>query len=370
MDLYLGLISGTSMDAIDAALVDFGASPLSLVAASATPLDPELKARITAVIESPEHASLDEIGQIDVAAAREFSNSTLDLLRRAGVEPSEVTAIGSHGQTLRHRPDLSLPFTWQIGDPNVLAELTGITVVADFRRRDVAAGGQGAPLLPVFHDQVFRSDAEDRVILNLGGIANITILARGKAVSGFDTGPANRLLDAWISSHRGAAFDEHGAWSSTGHCDAGLLNRLLAEPYLALPPPKSTGRELFNMPWLLDRLGREQRCSNTPPPLSPMPCAGTPLAPRSMPAAGERIIRRCSPPSPAGCPRRASRPPRLSASIRTTSRRSPSPGLRGARSRACPRARRASPAPVAHAFWAACFRGSMTVMFDASHLPA
>jgi len=259
MDLYVGLISGTSMDAIDAVLVDFGVSPLSLVAASATPLDAELKSRITAVIESPERASLDEIGQLDVAVARAFSTSTLELLRHAGVEPSQVAAVGSHGQTLRHRPDLPRPFTWQIGDPNTLAELTGITVVGDFRRRDVAAGGQGAPLLPVFHDQVFRSGGEDRVILNLGGIANITVLARGKEVSGFDTGPANRLLDAWISSHRGAAFDEHDAWSSTGHCDAGLLNRLLAEPYLALPPPKSTGRELFNMRWLLDRLGREQR---------------------------------------------------------------------------------------------------------------
>jgi anhydro-N-acetylmuramic acid kinase len=178
MGLYLGLISGTSMDAIDAALVDFAQSPLSLVAASATALDPDLKARITALIESPERVSLDEIGQIDVAVAREFAKSTLDLLHRAGVKPSDVTAIGSHGQTLRHRPDLPLPFTWQIGDPNALAELTGITVVGDFRRRDVAAGGQGAPLLPVFHDQVFRSEREERVILNLGGIANLTILAR------------------------------------------------------------------------------------------------------------------------------------------------------------------------------------------------
>jgi anhydro-N-acetylmuramic acid kinase len=259
MGLYLGLISGTSMDAIDAALVDFAQSPLSLVAASATALDPDLKARITALIESPERVSLDEIGQIDVAVAREFAKSTLDLLRRAGVKPSDVTAIGSHGQTLRHRPDLPLPFTWQIGDPNALAELTGITVVGDFRRRDVAAGGQGAPLLPVFHDQVFRSEREERVILNLGGIANITILARGKEVSGFDTGPANRLLDAWISRHRGKAFDEHGGWASTGRTDATLLNRLLAEPYLALPPPKSTGRELFNMPWLLEKLGPEER---------------------------------------------------------------------------------------------------------------
>ena len=259
MDLYVGLISGTSMDAIDAVLVDFGVSPLSLVAASATPLDAELKSRITAVIESPERASLDEIGQLDVAVARAFSTSTLELLRHAGVEPSQVAAVGSHGQTLRHRPDLPRPFTWQIGDPNTLAELTGITVVGDFSSPAVAARGQGAPLLPVFHDQVFRSGGEDRVILNLGGIANITVLARGKEVSGFDTGPANRLLDAWILRHRGTAFDEHGAWGSTGEIDAVLLNHLLAEPYLALAPPKSTGRELFNMLWLEERLGFEER---------------------------------------------------------------------------------------------------------------
>lgn len=259
MDLYLGLISGTSMDAVDAVLVDFGTSPLKLIASSAAPLDPALKARITAVIESPDHASLDEIGQIDVAVAREFARSVTDVLQRAGVEAAQVAAIGSHGQTLRHRPDLRFPFTWQIGDPNTLAELTGITVVADFRRRDVAAGGQGAPLLPVFHDLVFRSDREDRVILNLGGIANITVLTRGKQVSGFDTGPANRLLDAWISRHRGQAFDEHGAWGAGGRVDAALLARLLAEPYLALPPPKSTGRELFNVPWLLERLGSDGR---------------------------------------------------------------------------------------------------------------
>ncbi|HEX4151153.1 MAG TPA: anhydro-N-acetylmuramic acid kinase [Steroidobacteraceae bacterium] len=259
MDLYLGLISGTSMDAVDAALVDFGASPLSLIAASAVPFDPELKARITAAIESHEQVSLDEIGQLDVAVAREFSKSVRELLRRAGVNAADVSAIGSHGQTLRHRPDLPIPFTWQIGDPSTLAELTGITVVGDLRRRDVAAGGQGAPLLPVFHDQVFRSDAQDRVILNLGGIANITILARGREVSGFDTGPASRLLDAWISHHSDREFDEQGAWASSGRIDAGLLNRLLAEPYLALPAPKSTGRELFNLAWLLDRLGSEKR---------------------------------------------------------------------------------------------------------------
>jgi anhydro-N-acetylmuramic acid kinase len=259
MGFYLGLISGTSMDAIDAVLVDFDASPLRIVAASATGFDPVLKRRITAIVDSPTGVALDELGQIDVELARSFAQASLALLQSAKVGADSVTAIGSHGQTLRHRTDLPTPFTWQIGDPSTLTELTGITVVADFRRRDVAAGGQGAPLLPVFHDQVFRSDGEDRVIANLGGIANITMLRRGSPVTGFDTGPANRLLDAWISRHLGKEFDAGGEWAATGRCDDTLLRQFLDEPYLSLPPPKSTGRELFNLPWLENKLGRVSR---------------------------------------------------------------------------------------------------------------
>jgi anhydro-N-acetylmuramic acid kinase len=282
MSLYLGMISGTSMDAIDAALIEVpdapSGRPLSLLAASATPFEPSLKARIAALIDAPAQVALDEIGQLDTAVARMFAAAALALLDEARVKPSQVTALGSHGQTLRHRPDLELPFTWQLGDPSTLAERTGITVVADFRRRDVAAGGQGAPLAPVFHDQAFRSETEDRVIANLGGIANVTLLTRGRPVTGFDTGPANRLLDAWIARHgpgsiaaagrapatpptatppaaaaanaAAASFDPGGAWAASGTVDAPLLERLLEEPYLALPPPKSTGRELFNLPWL------------------------------------------------------------------------------------------------------------------------
>jgi anhydro-N-acetylmuramic acid kinase len=255
MAFYLGLMSGTSVDAIDAALVDFDGSPLRIVAASATAFDPELKRRIAHVLDSPDGVALDEVGQIDVELAKAFAAAALALLRDSGVVPKRVAAIGSHGQTLRHRPELPTPFTWQIGDPNTLTELTGITVVADFRRRDVAAGGQGAPLLPVFHDQVFRSNDEDRVIANLGGIANVTILRRDTTVTGFDTGPANRLIDAWISLHQGRDFDADGAWAGTGHCDDTLLQQLLDEPYLQSPPPKSTGRELFNMSWLKNKVG-------------------------------------------------------------------------------------------------------------------
>jgi anhydro-N-acetylmuramic acid kinase len=249
------MISGTSMDAIDAALVDFEAKPLRIVAASATAFEPALKRRMSALIDAADGVALDEVGQIDVEVGRAFAQAALTLIKSAGIGAGQVAAIGSHGQTLRHRTDLSVPFTCQIGDPNTLAEMTGITVVGDFRRRDVAAGGQGAPLLPVFHDQVFRSDAEDRVIANLGGIANITILRRGSSVTGFDTGPANRLLDAWIALHEGKEFDANGAWAAGGKIDETLLQELLDEPYLRLSPPKSTGRELFNLPWLKAKLG-------------------------------------------------------------------------------------------------------------------
>jgi anhydro-N-acetylmuramic acid kinase len=255
MGIYLGLISGTSVDAIDAALVDFDVAPLRIIATSATPFAPALKRRLSALIENPGSVALDEVGQIDVELGRAFAQAALELMQNAGIGAGRVTAIGSHGQTLRHRPDLATPFSWQIGDPNTLAEMTGVTVVADFRRRDVAAGGQGAPLLPVFHDQVFRSDSEDRVIANLGGIANITILTRDGSVTGFDTGPANRLLDAWIASHEGKEFDAGGAWAASGQVDDTLLRELLDEPYLKLAPPKSTGRELFNLPWLQSKLG-------------------------------------------------------------------------------------------------------------------
>lgn len=253
MSLYLGLMSGTSMDAIDVALVDFDARPLRTLITRAVPYDPALKRRLSALIDAPEAVSLDELGQLDVAVAGAFASATNDVLREAGVAPDAVTALGSHGQTIRHRPDVSLPFSLQIGDPNTLCEMTGITVVADFRRRDVAAGGQGAPLVPVFHDQAFRG-AQERVIVNLGGIANVTLLSPGRAVSGFDTGPGNRLLDAWIARHRGLGFDLDGAWARTGTVNAPLLHRLLEEPYLRLPPPKSTGRELFNLTWLDERL--------------------------------------------------------------------------------------------------------------------
>ncbi|MFI4890566.1 MAG: anhydro-N-acetylmuramic acid kinase [Steroidobacterales bacterium] len=259
MGLYVGLMSGTSMDAIDAALVDLAGDRCRVLAGRASAWPAGLKARVTHLIEHPEQAALDEIAALDVELGRAFAGAALELLRETGTAPREVRAVGSHGQTVRHRPDAATPFSLQLGDPNTVAELTGLTVVGDFRRRDVAAGGQGAPLVPAFHEQVFSSPDEDRAIVNIGGIANVTALRRQSAVVGFDTGPGNRLLDAWISRHRRLDFDRDGDWAQTGRCDTGLLQALLAEPYLALPAPKSTGRELFNPQWLDARLGTTSR---------------------------------------------------------------------------------------------------------------
>jgi anhydro-N-acetylmuramic acid kinase len=259
MSLYVGLMSGTSMDGIDAALVDITDQHCRVRAARTSDWPPPLKERVTKVLENAGSAALDEIGALDVEIGRAFAAAALALLQEAGIAASEIRAIGSHGQTLRHKPSGSAPFTWQIGDPNTIAELTGRTVVGDFRRRDVAAGGQGAPLVPAFHDHVFRSSLEDRGIINIGGISNLTALRQGTPVIGFDTGPGNRLMDAWIERHRQQPFDRDGAWALSGQCDEALLDALLREPYLALPAPKSTGRELFNLRWLDAVLGSQVR---------------------------------------------------------------------------------------------------------------
>jgi anhydro-N-acetylmuramic acid kinase len=181
------------------------------------------------------------------------------LMQEAGVSAAEVAAIGSHGQTLRHGPTGPHPFTMQLGDASVIAERTGVRTVADFRRRDVAAGGQGAPLVPAFHAAMFGGSGEDRAVLNLGGIANITLLPGAGPISGFDTGPGNGLMDAWVLHHHGERYDRGGALAARGAVDEALLRRLLDEPWLSLPPPKSTGRDLFHHGWLQSRLGGEER---------------------------------------------------------------------------------------------------------------
>ena len=257
--LFLGLISGTSADGIDAALVRFADdgehARCELVAGRTYRWHDALRERLVQLGQGGDCTSLDEFGALDVQVARAFADAALALLDETGIAAGDVRAIGSHGQTVRHRPQAQFPFTLQIGDGNVIAERTGITTVTDFRRRDVAAGGHGAPLLPALHAALLSSADESRAVLNLGGIANLTLLPRNGDVRGFDTGPANALMDAWCQRHTGAAYDADGAFAASGSIDEALLAALRAEPWFALPPPKSTGREQFHLAWLQSRLG-------------------------------------------------------------------------------------------------------------------
>lgn len=244
-------MSGTSADAVDAALVEFDSNQPKVLAASTSPLSAPLRSRILSLYESGSD-EIDRLGTLDRELAQNFAAAALQLLQDTGRSPRDVTAIGSHGQTVRHRPRPAsgMPFTLQIGDPNLLAELTGITTVADFRRRDMAAGGQGAPLAPGFHRAVFARPGGNRALVNIGGIANITWLPATGPVTGYDTGPGNGLMDAWIAHSHQRPFDKGGAWAAQGIVDPALLAQLLAHPYFHLPPPKSTGREEFHWRWL------------------------------------------------------------------------------------------------------------------------
>ncbi len=271
-DLFLGMISGTSADGIDVAIARFqdaetgSASRAEVLFGHTYPWDADLRA---VLIELGQHApklTLDEIGELDVRIGAAFAAAAAQAIGDSGVRHADIAAIGSHGQTLRHRPngrraDGVHRFTLQLGDANLIAETTGIRTVADFRRRDVAAGGHGAPLLPALHAALLSSPVEDRAVLNLGGIANLTLLPAedgansGYGVRGFDTGPANGLMDAWCLRHTGAGFDRGGAFASGGRVDEALLLCLLDEPWFALPPPKSTGRDQFHLGWVESKLG-------------------------------------------------------------------------------------------------------------------
>lgn len=254
--LYIGLMSGTSVDGIDAALAEITAPhTLRLLATHQHPFPPDLRAEIEALIH-PDANELDREGELDVALGRLFAEAARSLLARSGHKPGAIRAIGSHGQTVRHRPHAAYPFTRQIGNPSVIAEATGITTIADFRMRDMAAGGQGAPLVPAFHDWLFRKPGVNRAIVNIGGIANITWLPAdaGAPVIGFDTGPGNTLLDQWVYRQRGEHCDRDGTWAASGRVLEELLTHLLADDYFAQPPPKSTGREHFHLAWLEERL--------------------------------------------------------------------------------------------------------------------
>lgn len=254
--LWLGLSSGTSVDGIDAALVRFDAAGLpQIVAARTCAYAPYLRDESLALSQAAVAVDLDRVGHLDQRIGAAFAMAALELLDASGHRAADVAAIGSHGQTLRHAPHTNAPFTWQIGDPNVIAERTGILTVADFRRRDVAAGGQGAPLMPAFHRAMLARFEGDMAVLNLGGIANLTLLPRKGPVRGFDTGPANGLMDAWTLERYGEPFDAGGRFAATGRVDEALLERLLADPYFDLPPPKSTGRDHFHLAWLCRQIG-------------------------------------------------------------------------------------------------------------------
>ncbi|MGH8399519.1 MAG: anhydro-N-acetylmuramic acid kinase [Gammaproteobacteria bacterium] len=248
---FVGLMSGTSADGIDAALVEFTPAP-RLRAHHFLIYESALRERILQLAAGDAAGdAIDATGELDTELGTWFARAANELLQKADIPLAQIRAIGSHGQTIRHRPNGKHPFSWQIADPNVIAARTGISVVADFRRRDLALGGQGAPLVPAFHRAVFSDPHESRVVVNIGGIANVTLLpAEQGRVTGFDTGPGNVLLDAWSSSQLKQPHDIDGAFAATGRVDAGLLHALLADDYFSLPPPKSTGREHFNASWL------------------------------------------------------------------------------------------------------------------------
>jgi len=251
--LFVGLISGTSMDGIDTALVEFGGHRCNVLATAAIGYPSDLQDELLQCSRKPATCTVDKIGQLDQWVGECFRDATLDLLAQADVSPETIVAIGSHGQTLRHQPRAARPFTLQVGDPNIIAAGTGITTVADFRRRDIAVGGEGAPLTPAFHHWLFSDAKKSRAVLNIGGIANVTMLS-SPAVIGFDTGPGNTLLDGWTRNNLEKAFDEDGNWARSGTISEPLLGELLNAPYFELSPPKSTGFEYFNGAWVRSKV--------------------------------------------------------------------------------------------------------------------
>lgn len=250
--IYIGLMSGTSLDGIDAVAVRF-APEFELIGSHSFDLPQAVRNQILSLC-TPSDNEIDRMGTLDQALAKLFANAALELINKFNLNKEQIAAIGSHGQTIRHRPESA--FTLQIGNPSLIAELTGITTVADFRPRDIAAGGQGAPLVPAFHKALFHSTATPRIILNIGGMANLTWLPTdpNEKVLGYDTGPGNVLMDGWISRHLNRNYDANGHWAATGTVDNLLVNQLLALPYFSQPAPKSTGREQFNMAWLDDEI--------------------------------------------------------------------------------------------------------------------
>jgi anhydro-N-acetylmuramic acid kinase len=262
-------MSGTSLDGIDAVLVDLSRPEPLQLAKHYLPFDDALKNALLA-LHLPSHNELHQAQIISNQLARLYAQSISPLLSQNGIMATQISAIGCHGQTIRHCPEHG--YTLQIGNAALLAELTGITVVSDFRSRDIAAGGQGAPLVPAFHDHVLRHPDIHRVIVNIGGISNLTSLPPKAAASGFDCGPGNLLMDAWCGKHSGKPYDDNGAWAASGKALPELLEQLLKEPFFFLPPPKSSGRDLFNMAWLVNKLRGNESAADVQATLLELTC--------------------------------------------------------------------------------------------------
>ena len=268
-ELYIGLMSGTSLVGIDAVLVDLSQSQPQQLAQHYLPFDNTLKNTLLA-LHRPSHNELHLAQLTSNQLAAMYAAAVTALLAQANTSRNSVEAVGCHGQTIRHCPEHG--YSLQIGNAALLAELTGITVVSDFRSRDIAAGGQGAPLVPAFHDRILRHPDIHRVIVNIGGICNLTNLPPHAATSGFDCGPGNLLMDAWCAQHLGKPYDDNGAWAASGKVLPALLEHMLAEPFFALPPPKSSGRDLFNTAWLDSKLQGNESAANVQATLLELTC--------------------------------------------------------------------------------------------------
>lgn len=253
-ELYVGVLSGTSMDGVDCVIVDFSSPLPALVAFHTEPIPQPLRQSILQLCNDT-HVSLQMLGETDVAIGKIFAAGINHLLQENRLDPANIVAIGSHGQTVKHHPFGQDAFTLQIGDPNTICAITGIDVVADFRRKDIAAGGQGAPLAPMFHQEFFGTHASRRAVVNIGGISNVSLLQQGDLpLIGFDTGPGNVLMDTWIGLIQDKPYDHDGNWADSGKVDQQLLDSMMQDPFFKLPAPKSTGRELFNLPWFMGHL--------------------------------------------------------------------------------------------------------------------
>jgi anhydro-N-acetylmuramic acid kinase len=257
-ELYIGLMSGTSVDGIDAALVDLNGNP-KLIATYAHPIPNDIRTAALALTQ-PQPNEIHLMSELDSRLGHLFADATLELLKISNKKADAIKAIGSHGQTIRHQPNNKYPYAIQIGDPNIIATRTGITTVADFRRRDIANGGQGAPFAPIFHAHVLSDKNENRAVVNIGGISNITVLPKGSQQPqlGFDTGPGNGLIDSWAQEHIHKTYDKNGEWAATGQVNEKLLTRFLSHPYFKLAPPKSTGRDHFHLHWVREHVHDEK----------------------------------------------------------------------------------------------------------------